>query len=289
MSLGYEFTPIDVSITTHPKAFAAGVEAMGLWLWGMAYAKQHRTDGQVHRAAVLGAWGGKRNVVLAKRLVDAGLWVAREDGDWDIFNFEAKGPGRQTSSTERMRRLRDRKKKEAAEAALAGASGDAGSDVTSVTGDVTVTRHPVTLCSPSVSPSSGSSSGSDPDLPDRSPTPRVWGRGGPAEKALEVFADAITSVTGEPFIVGPAMWLRDDICALLNRRAPKGSLDEALKWLGDTVQDWVRADPDCHDRKPSKLTDWLNASKPDRRRKTGPRAVAVQSMDGACFKIPEGF
>lgn len=108
MALGYEFAPIDVSIMTHPKAFAAGIEAMGLWLWGMAFAKQHRTGGRVHRPAVLGAWGGRRNIMLAKRLEDAGLWTVREDGDWDIHNFEKKGPG--ATSTSRVQKHRQNKR-----------------------------------------------------------------------------------------------------------------------------------------------------------------------------------
>lgn len=92
MSLDYEFAPIDVDIITHPKAMAAGIEAMGLWLWGQAHCKLHRTAGRIARMAALGAFGGKRNVMLAKRLVDSGLWVAREDGDWDVWNYEEKAP-----------------------------------------------------------------------------------------------------------------------------------------------------------------------------------------------------
>ncbi len=149
MSLDYQFSPIDVNITTHPKAFAAGVEAMGLWMWGMAHARQHRTEGRLHRAAVLGAWGGRRNVMLAKRLVTSGLWILRDDGDWEIWNFEKKGAGRVTPSAERMRRFRAKGK-------------DVTDDVTpcDAHGDVTT----VTSCSTSTSKSlSGSdlSLGSD--------------------------------------------------------------------------------------------------------------------------------
>lgn len=143
--LDYEFAPIDVGIMTHPKACAAGPEAMGLWLWGQTYAKYHGTTGRLHRVAVLTAWGGKRNIILAKRLVDAGLWLAREDGDWDVHNFEAKAAGRPTSSTERMRRLRDKRK---------GDAGDVTCDGENVTGDA----NSVTSCS--TSPST-SLSGSD--------------------------------------------------------------------------------------------------------------------------------
>ena len=115
--LDYEFAPIDVTIMTHPKACLAGTEAMGLWLFGQTYARLHKTDGRIHRAAALAAWGGKRNLVLAKRLVEAGLWIDREDGDWDVHNFVAKAPGQRSrggeapkSSTERVQDFRARKK-----------------------------------------------------------------------------------------------------------------------------------------------------------------------------------
>jgi hypothetical protein len=178
---------------THPKAFAAGVEAMGLWLWGMAFAKQHRTDGRVHRPAVLGAWGGKRNVMLAKRLVDAGLWIARDDGDWDIHNFEKKGPGRQSSSAERMRRLRSKRKEVTP------------GDVTCDAGDASGDANEVTLCSTSSSLSVSSDLVSAEDLPDRLPTPPPVETGPPPW-----FGDAIATVevqTGES-LRPPDCWLR---------------------------------------------------------------------------------
>lgn len=146
--LGYDFAPIDVSIMTHPKACAAGPEAMGLWLWGQAYARVQKSGGRIHRHAALVAWGGKRNIILAKRLVEAGLWLAREDGDWDVHNFEAKAGPARSSSAKRMRDLRDRRKQEL--------SLVTPSDVTECHGDA----HGDALCSPSLSTSpSGSSSG----------------------------------------------------------------------------------------------------------------------------------
>lgn len=164
MSLGYEFAPIDVSIMTHPKAFAAGIEAMGLWLWGMAYAKQHRTGGRLHRAAVLGAWGGKRNIMLAKRLVESGLWAAREDGDWDVYNFEKKSA---RSSVERVRRFREKQRRSAP-------SGVTESVTPSVTETPPVTRVTETLKrSASVSVSSSVSSDLSADRESATGSPGV--------------------------------------------------------------------------------------------------------------------
>lgn len=146
--LTYEFAPVDVSIMTHPKACSAGPEAMGLWLWGQCFARVHETSGLIHRSAMLIAWGGKRNIMLAKRLVDAGLWIEREDGDWDIHNFEAKSSGPKSSSTERMRGLRERRRAEE-EARLAALQASHG-DVTSCHGD----ENSDALCSVSTSVSS---------------------------------------------------------------------------------------------------------------------------------------
>lgn len=98
------FAGIDVNVITHEKALAAGIEAFGLWAWGMCYAQLHETDGRLPRLAVLSALLGKRNVMLAKRLVDSGLWLENEDGSWQIYNYRKKN-----QSAEEIR-----KKKEAA-------------------------------------------------------------------------------------------------------------------------------------------------------------------------------
>lgn len=141
MSLGYRFQPIDLALEGHPRAWEAGPEAMGLWLWGMVHAKAHRTGGRLTRAAVLGAWGGKRNAELAKRLVASGLWVTEAVG-WSIRNFESKSAG--GSSTERVQRFRERSK------------GVSETEVKRVSSGVTATGLPL----PSISTLSVSSSGS---------------------------------------------------------------------------------------------------------------------------------
>lgn len=155
VSLDYQFAPIDVRIEGHPRAWVAGVEAMGLWLWGMVHARQHATLGRLSRAAVMGAWGGKRNGVLVERLVDSGLWVVCEGG-WEIHNFELKAGGR-SKSTDRVKRHRDRVKRESVVSVTAAET---------VSG-VSVTRSNETFGSMSMSVSA---SESDPDLASEPPS-----------------------------------------------------------------------------------------------------------------------
>lgn len=110
----------------------------------------------------------------------------------------------------------------------------------------------------------------DPGVRDGSESPR-WARGATAERALEVFAEAITSVTGVPFAVSRAPFLRDDVCMVLNKHGPQGDLAGALAWLGDVTSAWVQADPDCSGRAPGKLMHWLNEGRPDRNKRRSGR------------------
>lgn len=210
--LDYEFAPIDVSIMTHPKACKAGPEAMGLWLWGQTYAKLHKTDGVIHRAAALVAWGGKRNIMLAKRLVEAGLWVAREDGDWVVHNFDKKSPASQSSSRDRMRELRARR---------AGKREETQSDVTSLP------SHPVTRdansdaeCSTSTSYSSGSGSSG--------------GAGGATPPAWWAAAIAAAEMAVGPVGEHLARWLEYD--AARERKGWARNHRDAVGWLTTVVR-----------------------------------------------------
>lgn len=74
-----------------PKALLAGIEAVGLFLWGIAYAKAHKTDGVIIERAALTALAGKKNKVLADRLVRAELWQ-RIDGGFLICEWDKHGP-----------------------------------------------------------------------------------------------------------------------------------------------------------------------------------------------------
>lgn len=114
------YAGIDVNIISHEKALEAvektGMGAFGLWTWGMAYAQLQRTNGRLPRIAVLGAMGAKRNIMLAKALVDVGLWSENEDGSWQIGKYakknqtteeiEAKLEARREANAERQRMYR---------------------------------------------------------------------------------------------------------------------------------------------------------------------------------------
>ena len=71
---------IDLVIMGHRRAYEAGPEAMGLWLFAVGYAREQETDGFVPSAILHAAWGGRSNAKLAARLVAAGLIVAVPGG-----------------------------------------------------------------------------------------------------------------------------------------------------------------------------------------------------------------
>ena len=108
------FAGIDVNIITHHKALEAGVEAFGLWCWGMCYAQLHETDGLLPRVAVLSALCGRRNIMVAKRLVEVGLWVANDDGSWSVWNYASKNQtaeeirAKKAKAAERVKQWRSR-------------------------------------------------------------------------------------------------------------------------------------------------------------------------------------
>jgi hypothetical protein len=270
VGLDYQFSPIDVNITTHPKAFAAGVEAMGLWLWGMTHARQHRTGGRLHRAAVLGAWGGRRNVMLAKRLVEAGLWVQRDDGDWDIWNFERKAEGT-SSSKDRMRRLRASKKRDGV------TPSDANSDVT---------------CDAQCSMSISTSISSSPDLASPSPEPvtgvrlkpeRVLGLDGEGGAAWQAWRAGVSAATGSPV---SELGARDkpDLVAFTNAHAG-GLRGEALMvWISDTAMAFVRANDPRFGFTTKRCLAWLDAGRKDARTTNGRH---VQSAENRAWVMPK--
>lgn len=79
---------VDDTLASHPKARAAGLAAMGLWVVAGAYASQYLTGGQVPRWFVDSWPSGRR---LADRLVDAGLWLTCDDG-WNFHQWDERQP-----------------------------------------------------------------------------------------------------------------------------------------------------------------------------------------------------
>jgi hypothetical protein len=212
VTLGYEFAPIDVSIITHRRVAQVDkryrLAALGLWAWGQCYARTHKTDGLLHRASVLSALAAPEADIerVAAELVKVGLWIARDDGDFDVHNFEKKA-SRSGSSAERMRKLREKRRES-----------DAPGDVTVTSLSVTRDASPVTGCSTSPSISISVSSSGEPER-----GPPEWF----AETAQRVMDD-----TGEKFGV-PEAWIRYS-----GHRATKGvavNERDASYWLGTVM------------------------------------------------------
>lgn len=86
---------VDLILTTHPKAHAAG-EAMGLWTWALLYSRQQELDGFVPRWSLRLAWCGEaRALEHADKLVLVGLFAFDADRDgWVVLNYAAKNETR---------------------------------------------------------------------------------------------------------------------------------------------------------------------------------------------------
>lgn len=100
---------VDDAFWAHPKVIQAGNAAAGLWVRCGSYAAQHMTDGFIAASIVrqLGSPG------LARRLVDAGLWVAVDEPcgylmhDWaDYQPTRVTALTRRESNAERQRTWR---------------------------------------------------------------------------------------------------------------------------------------------------------------------------------------
>lgn len=109
---------IDDKLHSHPKVIGAGYEAMGLFLLGLSWSADYLTDGfvpqmQVRRLLV----EADDPLVIAQRLVEAGLWDEVEDGyqvhDYLEYNPSAeKVKADRAAAKERMRELREGRKPE---------------------------------------------------------------------------------------------------------------------------------------------------------------------------------
>lgn len=96
---------VDDGLAFHTKSLAAGNAAMGLWVRAGSWSSQQLTDGFVPTpiARQLGTRGE------ARRLVEAGLWIEKDDG-YLFHEFEQRNPTRVQVLAEReANRLRQEK------------------------------------------------------------------------------------------------------------------------------------------------------------------------------------
>lgn len=104
---------VDDTFSHHTKVMEAGNAAIGLWVRAGAWSMQQLTDGFVPRR--VGRSLG--TLTEARRLVDAGLWVEKDDG-WQFHEWEQRQPSRvqvyaeRDAATERQRAARERRKAE---------------------------------------------------------------------------------------------------------------------------------------------------------------------------------
>lgn len=101
---------VDDNFAFHAKCVAAGNSAVGLWVRAGSWAMQQLTDGFVprHIARTLGS------NAEAKRLVEAGLWVEKDDG-YIFHEWADRQPSRvQVEADREAAKERQRKAREAA-------------------------------------------------------------------------------------------------------------------------------------------------------------------------------
>ena len=101
---------VDDKLHSHPKRWAAGLPAMGLWAVAGSWAAGHETDGFVPKSMV-SALGGRAN--LARTLCEVGLWEEVESGycfhDWEAINpRHADLEAQRAAHRERTQKWRDK-------------------------------------------------------------------------------------------------------------------------------------------------------------------------------------
>jgi hypothetical protein len=85
----------------HPKAAAAGLEAMGIWALALSHCGAYLTDGHITRATALRIAGTPEVLErLAATLVRVGLWESSGDG-WQFHDYLAYNPSRAEVHAER--------------------------------------------------------------------------------------------------------------------------------------------------------------------------------------------
>lgn len=100
---------VDDTLSNHPKARAAGLPAMGLWVVAGAYASQYLTEGFVPDSYVASWPNGRKH---AAALVAADLWMTVDNG-WRFHQWDERNPSKdqveakRAANRERQRRRRE--------------------------------------------------------------------------------------------------------------------------------------------------------------------------------------
>jgi hypothetical protein len=81
---------VDDGLHGHPKARAAGLSALGLWVVGGSFTSHQLLDGHVPAWQVTSWAGGKR---AAEQLVEAGLWLP-DSGGYQFHEWTQSNPTR---------------------------------------------------------------------------------------------------------------------------------------------------------------------------------------------------
>lgn len=90
---------VDDALSMHPKAFAAGNAALGLWVRAGSWSMQHLTDGHIP-TGVVAALGGEWDDAAA--LVNAGLW-GQANGGYQFHDWGEYQPTREQILAERAK------------------------------------------------------------------------------------------------------------------------------------------------------------------------------------------
>lgn len=104
---------VDDTFAHHAKVLEAGNAAVGLWVRAGAWSMQQLSDGFIPTQVVHTI--GTRS--QARRLVDVGLWIAKDDG-YQFHEWEQRQPSRvqvhadREAAAERQRKAREKRRNE---------------------------------------------------------------------------------------------------------------------------------------------------------------------------------
>jgi len=204
-------------IINHERFLAAGAIARDLYDWGMLWCGQQETDGAIPMVALLASpWGagGKRNVAVAKKLIDVGLWERANTG-YQICKWAEQGNMTKSILEDKRRAERERKARQRGLSSEPCPAGTPGGTPTGTIGGTPASAGTSTSYSPSGSGSSGS--------PEGGKAPEWWAG-----------AMATAGDTVGPIDQAEARWLEYD--SARERKGWARNHRDAVGWLCSVVR-----------------------------------------------------